>query len=160
MLLIAAIALCAVGIWAALRLAAAADSVKKLADDVEARAPELLEKADVTVDALNVELLRMDLIITQVEEVTELVSSASNAVHTIVNAPYEVVTGLGERLRRSLHAPRKQREHHESRKPLGSGESEDRPPMQQEPLVEQQPAIDQSLVDELTGEQQAHVEQT
>ena len=109
-LILAAIVLCAVGIYAVVRLAAAADSVKRLSDDLEERLPPILEKADVTVDAVNAELLRLDLIVTQVEEVTEAVSSATSAVHTIVNAPYEVANELGERLRRTFHSARKHRE--------------------------------------------------
>lgn len=110
-LLLAAIALCAVGIWAAVRFAAAADSVKRLSEDLEARVPPLLDKADVSVDALNAELLRVDLIVTQVEDVAEHVSSASNAVHSIVNAPHEIVNEVGERLRRTIRSARKPREH-------------------------------------------------
>lgn len=112
-LLVAAIAVCIAGVWAALRLAAAADSVRRLSDDLETQLPPLLEKADVTVDALNAELLRLDMIVTQVEDVSDRVSSASSAVHAIVNAPYEVVNELGLKLRRSLKSGRKHREPHE-----------------------------------------------
>ena len=122
-LILAAIVLCAVGIYAVVRLAAAADSVKRLSDDLEERLPPILEKADVTVDAVNAELLRLDLIVTQVEEVTEAVSSATSAVHTIVNAPYEVANELGERLRRTFHSARKHREQHKALTSVSSATS-------------------------------------
>lgn len=122
-LILAAIVLCAVGIYAVVRLAAAADSVKRLSDDLEERLPPILEKADVTVDAVNAELLRLDLIVTQVEEVTEAVSSATSAVHTIVNAPYEVANELGERLRRTFHSARKHREQHKALTAVSSATS-------------------------------------
>jgi len=109
-LLVAGIVLCIAGVWALLKMAAAADAVRKLSGDLESRIPPLLDKADVTVDAVNAELLRVDLIVSQVEEVTERVSSASNAVHTIVNAPHEIVAELSEKLRRSF-AARKRHEH-------------------------------------------------
>ena len=109
-LLLAAIALCVAGIWAAVRLAAAADSIKRLSEDLEERVPPLLDKADVSVDAVNAELLRVDLIVTQVEEVAERVSAASTAVHSIVNVPHEVVNELSERLRRTIHSARKSRD--------------------------------------------------
>lgn len=122
-LILAAIALCAAGIWAAVRLAAAADSVKRLADELETQVPPMLEKADVTVDAVNAELLRLDMIVTQVEDVTDRVSSASNAVHAIVNAPYEVVNELGVKLRQSLKSVRKDREPRQPQPESASAES-------------------------------------
>ena len=148
-LLLVGIVLCGVAIWAVFRLVAAADSVRRLADDLEARVPELLDKADVTVDAVNVELLRMDLIVTQVEEVTELVSSASSAVHAIVNAPYEVVSGLSERLRRSLHVPHRNRAHQAHRKQLEPHEEvELLPAVEQQDQADRQDQAEQSLVEE------------
>lgn len=109
-LIVAGIAVCITGIWTLVKVGAAADSVRALSSDLEERVPPLLDKADVTVDALNAELLRVDLIVTQVEEVTDRVSSASNAVHTIVTAPHEIVADLSEKLRRSLKA---RRQHHD-----------------------------------------------
>jgi hypothetical protein len=109
-LLISAIALCAAGVWAFVRLSTASQSVKRLADDVQERVVPLAEKADVTVDALNAELMRMDAIVTQIEEVSERVSAASNAVAMIVNAPMGAVSEFSERLRRVVTSARKSRE--------------------------------------------------
>jgi hypothetical protein len=109
-LLIAAIALCVVGTWAALRLAAAAKSVKTLADDMEARLVPLTDKADVTVDALNAELLRLDMIVTQIEDASDRVAAASSAIHTVVNAPLEAVNELSDRVRRSMAARKAKQE--------------------------------------------------
>ena len=109
-LLIAAIVLCATGIWAFVRVSLASRSVKRLADDFQARMVPLAEKADVTVDAMNAELLRVDAIVSQIEEVSERVSAASSAVATIVNAPMGAVSELGERLRRAVSSARKSRE--------------------------------------------------
>jgi len=110
-LLLTAIALCATGIWALVRVGAASRSVQILADDLEERLVPLLDKADVTVDAMNAELLRVDMIVTQVEDVSERVASASNAVHTIVNAPVGAVNELSERLRKAMSSAKKAREH-------------------------------------------------
>lgn len=109
-LLISAIVLCAVGVWAFLRLALASRSVKRLADELQERVVPLVEKTDVTVDAMNAELLRVDAIVTQIEEVSERVSSTSNAVATILNAPMGAVSELGERLRRAVASAKKSRE--------------------------------------------------
>lgn len=55
-------------------------------EDVRTRLVPLLEKADVTVDALNAELLRIDAIVSQAEEVGEAVSTASDFVRSPVNS--------------------------------------------------------------------------
>ena len=66
-------ALCGVAIWALIEAVKTARSAQLLADDLDARLVPLLDKADVTVDAINAELLRIDEIVTRVEEVTDRV---------------------------------------------------------------------------------------
>ena len=100
-LLVVACALCAVAIWALTEVVKAARSTRTLADDVDARLMPLLEKADVTVDALNMELLRMDTIVTRVEEITDRVESTSRTVQGVANAPAEIVTDIADRVRRA-----------------------------------------------------------
>jgi hypothetical protein len=55
-------------------------------EDVRSRLVPLLDKADITVDALNAELLRVDAIVTQAEEVGDAVSVASGIIRSPVNA--------------------------------------------------------------------------
>ncbi|KAF0209127.1 MAG: hypothetical protein Q8S43_07155 [Actinomycetota bacterium] len=62
--------------------------------EVRERFVPLLEKADVTVDALNAELLRVDNIMSDIEGVSGAVSSATDIIRT----PVGVVAGLGSRL--------------------------------------------------------------
>ncbi len=76
-LLVVASALCGVAIWALTEAVKTARSPGSLADDLDTRLVPLLDKADVTVDAMNAELLRIDQIVTRVEEVTDRVSSTS-----------------------------------------------------------------------------------
>jgi hypothetical protein len=94
-------ALCVVGVWAAATAARAANSLKILADDLDARVVPLLEKADVTVDAINAELLRVDAIVSNIEEITDRVGSTSRTVQGVANAPAEIVTDLAERVRKA-----------------------------------------------------------
>lgn len=63
-------------------------TAKILADleEVRARLVPLLEKADVTVDAVNAELLRIDAIVSQAEEVGDAVSTASGFIRSPVNS--------------------------------------------------------------------------
>jgi uncharacterized protein YoxC len=100
-LLVFASALCGVAIWALTEFVKTSRSAKQLADDLDTRLVPLLDKADVTVDAMNAELLRIDQIVTRVEEVTDRVSDTSRAVQEVANAPAEMVNDLADRVRRA-----------------------------------------------------------
>lgn len=103
---------CAVGVWALAEVARAMRSVKVLSDDTHARLNPLLDKADITVDAMNAELLRIDGIITRFEDAGERVSSASGTISGIVSAPTELVSEMALRVRRAWRD-----RHRESAKP-------------------------------------------
>jgi uncharacterized protein YoxC len=109
-LLVAATAVCGFVIWAVFELVATARSTRKLADDLDASLMPLLAKADVTVDALNIELLRIDEIVTRVEEVTDRVNSTSRTVQEVANAPAEIVNEIAVRVRKAF----KSRKHAQS----------------------------------------------
>lgn len=105
-LLVAATAVCGFVIWAALELVGTARSMRKLTDDLDASLVPLLEKADVTIDTINIELLRIDEIVTRVEEVTDRVSSTSRTVQDVANAPAEIVSDIADRLRKAFKSRR------------------------------------------------------
>lgn len=109
-LLLAGIVFCAVGTWAFVWLASASRRVNSLAEDMQSRVIPLAEKTDVTVDALNAELLRVDMIVTQIEDASARVAAASSAVHSVVNAPLGAVSELGDRLRRTIAARKAKQE--------------------------------------------------
>jgi hypothetical protein len=100
-LLVLAIALCSVAIWAVIEGVKTARSARTLADDLDDRMVPLLDKADITIDALNAELLRIDSIVSRIEEVTERVESTSRTVQGVANAPGEIVTDIADRVRRA-----------------------------------------------------------
>ena len=108
-LLVVASAACGFVIWAITELVATLRSMRKLADDLDASLMPLLEKTDVTVDSINIELLRIDEIVTRVEEVTDRVNSTSRAVQEVANAPAEIVNEIAGRVRNAFksrkHAP-------------------------------------------------------
>lgn len=89
------------GTWAFVETSRAMRSLKVLADDTHVRLNPLLDKADVTVDAVNAELLRIDGIITRFEDAGERVSSASGTISGIVHAPTELVSEMALRVRRA-----------------------------------------------------------
>jgi uncharacterized protein Yka (UPF0111/DUF47 family) len=107
-LLVCAIALCGVAIWALTESVKTARSARQLADDLDSRLVPLLEKADVTVDAMNAELLRIDQIVTRVEEVTDRVSDTSRVVQQVANAPSEMVNDISDRVRRAWKTRKQQ----------------------------------------------------
>jgi len=100
-LIVVAVALCAVAIWALVEAVKTARSIRVLSDDLDARVVPLIEKADVAVDALNIELLRVDAIVTRFEEISDAVESTSRTVQGVANAPVEIVTDLADRVRRA-----------------------------------------------------------
>jgi hypothetical protein len=99
--LVFASTVCAVAIWALVEGVKTARSARTLSDDLDERLVPLLDKADVTVDALNAELLRIDAIVTRIEEITDSVENTTRTVQGVANAPGEIVTDLADRVRRA-----------------------------------------------------------
>jgi cell division FtsZ-interacting protein ZapD len=99
-LYLALIALCGTAIWALFAVVRTARATTQLAEDLDARLLPLIDKASVTVDALNVELERVDGIVTQLEEVSDTVTSTTRAAQGLVNVPAIAMAGLGDRARR------------------------------------------------------------
>lgn len=100
-LLVAAIVACVVAVWGIRELVMTARSVKAFADDTRERLNPLLEKAEVTVDAANIELLRVDAIIGKVEDATDRFEKASDRVNDVVSAPSNIVNDVATRVRRA-----------------------------------------------------------
>lgn len=98
-LLIAACALCATAIWALVDLVATSRSMRALSDESRQRLVPLLDKVDVTVDAVNAELLRIDLIVSRFEIVSERMVQTSETVSGIANAPERIVEDITARVR-------------------------------------------------------------
>ena len=73
------------GLYAVRVIVIAVKDLQVAVADVRSRLVPLLEKADVTVDAVNAELLRLDAIVTQAEGVGEAVSTASEFIRSPVN---------------------------------------------------------------------------
>jgi hypothetical protein len=92
----------AVVIWGVFQVVAAARSVQRLADDADALLPPLADKANVTLDNFNDELVRMDGVVAQLEEVSDRVNSTTRAAQGIVEAPAAAVSGLAEGVRTFL----------------------------------------------------------
>ena len=84
-LTVAALVLTLVALYGLVVIIKAVRGIQTAVEDVRVRLVPLLEKADVTVDAANAELLRLDAIVTQAEEVGDAVSTASDFIRSPVN---------------------------------------------------------------------------
>lgn len=94
------IALCLTGIWALVVIVRAARSTTRLVEDLDEKLPPLIDKASATLDEVNIEMVRVDGLVTQLEEVSDRVTSTTRVASEIVGAPAAAVAGLGDRVRR------------------------------------------------------------
>ncbi len=82
---VAALVLCVAALYGIAVLVRAVKEIRAAVEDIRVRLVPLLDKADITIDAANAELLRLDAIVTQAEEVGEAVSTASGFIRSPVN---------------------------------------------------------------------------
>lgn len=116
-LVVAGLVVCGVAVYALLEAVRTLKSARTLADELVRSLPPLIEKADVTVDALSVELLRVDAIIGDVEELSMKVGYTVTVVQDAVNVPANAVNVAGERIREAWHKVKRSRK--ESAGPTG-----------------------------------------
>jgi methyl-accepting chemotaxis protein len=89
-------------IWGVRELVATARSVRRLSDELQETLPPLIARAGETLTAVDVELGRINGVVSQIEQVSDRVSSTSRAAQEMVEAPAAVVSGLAEGARRFL----------------------------------------------------------
>jgi methyl-accepting chemotaxis protein len=87
-------------IWAVRELVATARSVKRLSDELNATLPPLISHADETLSSVDIELGRINGVVSQIEEVSDRVSSTTRAAQEMAEAPMAAVSGLAEGARR------------------------------------------------------------
>lgn len=102
----ALIVLTCAAVWAVFEIVGMARAVRRLSEDLDGTVPELasraggtLERANATLEAFNAELLRMNGVVTSLEEVSDRVNSTTRAVEEIVEAPAAAVSGLADGVR-------------------------------------------------------------
>ncbi len=103
-LVVTGIVTCCVAMFVMVRADRAVAELRDSVRRTEERLAPLVEKADVAVDAINAELLRVDGIVSQFEAATDKVSSTARAAHDAVEAPMRIVAGAGEGIARLLSA--------------------------------------------------------
>jgi len=97
---VAGLVLICAALYAVFALVKTLRQLQVAAEDVRSRLVPLLDKADVTVDALNAELLRLDGIVTQVEEVSGAVSAAGDFLRSPVGSIVEGATRVARVFRK------------------------------------------------------------
>lgn len=100
------IALAGFGTYALWVLVGTLRSWRILADDVDARLPRLIEDADLTVQAANLELMRLDDILADVSRVSDTVEETTRAAQEAVHVPMVKIAEYAERARRFVSAMR------------------------------------------------------
>jgi uncharacterized protein YoxC len=98
----ALIALAFFGIWGVREVVTTARSVRRLSDDLSLTLPPLIERAGATLTSIDSELARVNGVVSQIEEVSDRVSSTTRAAQGIVEAPLAAVSGLADGARRFL----------------------------------------------------------
>ena len=102
-LYLALIVLAAFAVWGVREIVSTARSARRLADELHATLPGLIERADLTLTAVNSELVRVNGVVTQIEEVSDRVSSTTRAAQEMAEAPMAAVNGLAQGARRFLN---------------------------------------------------------
>ena len=78
------------------------DHVEQITKDIQpavTKVDPLLERVSLTVDAANLELMRVDQILEDLGEVSGTVSKATNAVDTVASAPVNLVNSVTSKVR-------------------------------------------------------------
>jgi len=86
--------------WGAVEVIRTARSARRLTDQLYSTVPGVIERADEAIIAFNSELARMDGVVSQLEEVSDRVTSTTRAAQEIVEAPAAAVSGLASGARR------------------------------------------------------------
>ena len=60
----------------------------------------LMDRVSLSVDALNMEILRVDDIVTDVKTMTEVAAKATQSIDTVTSAPVEFVSSVADKVRR------------------------------------------------------------
>jgi len=94
-LLVVAILLCGMAGWALWVAVGLMRSLKAGFEEIRSRLVPMLDKADITLDAINAELLRIDAVVSRFESVSDKVVSTTHAVQEAVNAPMEALSSFG-----------------------------------------------------------------
>lgn len=93
------VVLSGIGVWALVEVIATARSTRRLTEDLGRTLPQLIDRADSTLDAINAEISKVDAVVSQFEEASENVVATTRAASDIAGAPAAAVAGIADRAR-------------------------------------------------------------
>lgn len=85
-----------------------AEEAEKEITPVMKRVDPLMEKAELTVDTINLEMLRVDGILEDVSQISNVAGKTASTVDTVTSAPADAVTSIVDHLRGALGSKRKE----------------------------------------------------
>ncbi len=102
----------------------AAEADKELTPTL-AKVDPIVDKAELTIDTLNLEMLRVDAILEDVEQVSSVAGKTATTVDTVTSAPADAVSSIVGHLRGTLSSKRKEQvKQGRVVYPIGSGSQE------------------------------------
>ena len=93
-------------------------ATREMVAEIRAQIHPTLEKVDIAVDGVNLNLLRLDSILESFEHTSEQVAGVSNSVSNLVNGPMDAIGNISDRIRRSWKARKAELADELSRHPL------------------------------------------
>lgn len=122
----------------------AADAEKEVAPALTKVNP-MVDKAELMLDTVNLEMLRVDAILEDVEQITDVAGKAATTVDAVTSAPAEAVTSIVDRIRGSLGTKRSNKVKQERLVyPIGGARETDEQPVQ-DAQSQTSPADDEAM---------------
>lgn len=122
----------------------AADAEKEVAPALTKVNP-MVDKAELMLDTVNLEMLRVDAILEDVEQITDVAGKAATTVDAVTSAPAEAVTSIVDRIRGSLGTKRSNKVKQERLVyPIGGARETDEQPAQ-DAQSQTSPADDEAM---------------
>lgn len=107
-------------------ITASAESMMEDLNPTIAKVDPLVERVALTVDAANLELMRLDKILEDVGEVTDTVSTAAQTVDAVTSAPFDLINKVSSGVRNAF------KPQHASEESIGLGEQKNAEPSSSE----------------------------
>ncbi len=120
----------------------AADAEKGVAPALTKVNP-MVDKAELMLDTVNLEMLRVDAILEDVEQITDVAGKAATTVDAVTSAPADAVTSIVDRIRGSIGSKRSNKVKQERLVyPIGGAREGDEQPVAEEQTT---PADDEAM---------------
>ena len=120
----------------------AADAEKEVAPALTKVNP-MVDKAELMLDTVNLEMLRVDAILEDVEQITDVAGKAATTVDAVTSAPADAVTSIVDRIRGSIGSKRSNKVKQERLVyPIGGAREGDEQPAAEEQAT---PADDEAM---------------